>query len=466
MYRRSASRPLAGGPNLDTLGPVPDRSHRVGVVDERTGVERSACELIAEREDDLVELASKLISFDTTARERDDPPRDETALQAMLGERLRAAGAEVEIWEPSGAEVDQRQVPGEIGFEGRPQLAARFDGAADGPSMLFNGHIDAVSFEPRDRWSSDPLAPRVRDGNLYGRGACDMKGPVAAMVVAAEALAELGAPLGGSLIVSTVTDEESSGAGALASVAHGIAADAGVVPEPTGFDVWVACRGTLSPTITVPGRPGHAEIPQPDWREGGAVNAIEKATIVLDALRGLRERWRTSPAHRDPFTSPGDLVPTMIAGGEWGVSYPSRCDLGVEIMFPPSAADPDGWGDRVRDEVTEVVEEVAAADDWLAEHRPSLRWTEECPAASVDPDSEIARVALAAGADVGRPGRLAGLDSWHDGATFTRAGTPCVCLGPPGIHVAHTIDEYVPVADLVKTAQALALVAIRFRGAA
>jgi acetylornithine deacetylase len=432
----------------------------------RNDVERAACEWIAAREDELVELASRLIAFDTTAREREDPPREEAALQSYLGERLRAAGADVNIWEPSGAEVDRRQVPGEIGFEGRPQLAAEFEGAGDGSSLLFNGHIDAVSFEPRDRWTSDPLQPEIRDGNLYGRGACDMKGPVAAMVLAAEVLAATEAPLRGKLIVSTVTDEESSGAGALASVAHGVTADAGIVPESTGFDVWVACRGTLSPTITVPGRPGHAEIPQPHWRQGGAVNAIEKAGVVLESLRGLRERWRSDPAHKHPFTSPGDLVPTMIAGGEWGVSYPSKCEVGVEITFPPSAADRDGWGDGIRDEVIAAVADASGADDWLAENPATIAWTEECPAASVDPDSEIARVALTAAADVDRPGKLSGLDSWHDGATFTRAGTPCICLGPPTIEVAHTIDEHVPVADLVKTAQALALVAIRFRGVA
>jgi len=427
-------------------------------------LETAVCDRIAEREDELVALASRLIGFDTTAREREDPPREEAELQDYLGDRLRAAGAAVEIWEPSSDDVDERQVPGGIGFEGRPQLAAEFEGAADGPALLFNGHIDAVSFEPRERWSSDPLRAEVRDGNLYGRGSCDMKGGVAAMVMAAEVLAELHAPLRGKLIVSTVTDEESSGAGALASVAHGVTADAGVVPEPTEFEVWVACRGTLSPTITVPGRPGHAEIPQPHWREGGAVNAIEKAGIVLDALRGLRDGWRTDDAHRHPYTSPGDIVPTMIAGGEWGVSYPSKCELGVEIAYPPTAADADGWGDPVRDQVTAALEAAASADDWLAENPLSIAWAEECPAASVDPDSEIARVALEAVADVGRKGRLAGLDSWHDGATFTRAGCPSVCLGPASIGTAHAIDERVPVADLVKTAQALALVAIRFLG--
>jgi acetylornithine deacetylase/succinyl-diaminopimelate desuccinylase-like protein len=133
-----------------------------------------------------------------------------------------------------------------------------------------------VPVEPRERWTSDPFKAEVRRGDLYGRGACDMKGGVAAMVLAAEVLAAE-ARLAGDLLVCTVTDEESSGAGGIAAVAHGVRADAGIVTEPTSFDVWVACRGTVLPTFVVEGRAAHAELARRHWRAGGAVNAIEKA---------------------------------------------------------------------------------------------------------------------------------------------------------------------------------------------
>ena len=77
----------------------------------------------------------------------------------------------------------------------------------------------------------------------------------------------------------------------------------------------------LNPTVTVEGRPGHAEMPQPDWREGGAVNAIEKTTVVLEAVRALRERWGERDGDH-PLLAPGELVPTVIQGGEWWVNYP------------------------------------------------------------------------------------------------------------------------------------------------
>lgn len=424
---------------------------------------------IDDRSDELVALASDLVRFDTTTRARvDDPPRQEAALQEYLAGRLAAAGADVELWEPPPEEVaPSKLVPPGLRFDGRPQLAARFAGASGGRSLLLNGHVDVVSAEPRDRWTTDPYEPVVRDGKLYGRGSCDMKGGVAAMVFAAETLRRLGVRLAGDLLVCTVTEEESTGAGGVAAVAHGVRADAGVVTEASNFDVWVACRGSIIPTITVPGRPGHAGMPQPHWRAGGAVNAIEKATIVIDAMRRLQDDWRGRPDQNHPFLSPGDIVPTVVAGGEWIVSHPSSCRLTYHVGYLPAHADADGWGTAVEREITDWVRRAADADSWLAENPPAFEWAPEVPAAEISPDEPIVETMLSAGADVGRRGRVAGLDNWHDGATFTRfGGTPCVCFGPSDLTAAHTVDECVPVAELVACAQALAVGAMRFCGEA
>src|SRR5262245_47585150 len=268
--------------------------------------ERGICEEIERRRAELVALASDLIAFDTTAREVGDPARDEAALQQFLAERLRAAGAEIDLWEPDADELQGKPlVPPGLDFAGRPQLVARLPGRGGGRSLLLNGHIDVVSAEPLDLWTSDPFRAEVRDGMLYGRGACDMKGGIAAMVLAAEVLA---GRLAGDLLVVTNTDEESSGAGGTAVVEHGIRADAGIVTEPTGFDVWVACRGSEYGVVRVPGRPGHAEIAQPGWREGGAVNAIEKATAVVDAIRSLRAEWAARDGLDHPHLSRPDLL--------------------------------------------------------------------------------------------------------------------------------------------------------------
>ena len=197
------------------------------------------------------------------------------------------------------------------------------------------------------------------------------------------------------------------------------------------------------------------------------MNAIEKARIVLDALRRFEEEWRARPDHHHPLLSPGDVVPTVISGGEWMVSYPSSCRIVYHVAYLPVHADEEGWGTKVEREIVEWLERAAREDDWLAENPLMLEWAPEVPSSEVPPDHPIVETALAAGSDVGRPGRVTGMDSWHDGATFTRfGGTPSICFGPGELALAHTIDESVAVADLVTGAQALALAALRFCGAA
>jgi acetylornithine deacetylase len=418
------------------------------------------------RVDDLIELTAALIALDTTARDVHDPPRDEAPLQELLADRLREAGARIDLWEPRPDDVaGHRMTPAGLGFEGRPQLVAHLPGAGGGKSLLLNGHIDVVSSEPRERWTSDPNAAEIRHGRLYGRGACDMKGGVAAIVVAVDALSSVGARLRGDLTVCTVTDEESTGCGALAALAHGVRADASIVTEPSTLDAWVACRGALIATVTVLGRPGHAGMHHADWRDGGAVNAIDKALVIVDALRRLESEWRSREDYGHRLLPGPDIVATGISAGEWTVSYPASCRLTFHIAYVPGQADDDGWGSEVMADVTRCVDDTAAGDTWLAEHPPTIQWAPEVPPAEVDERERIVRTAVAAGQRVGRPSRPTGFHSWYDGATFTKLGSiPSIGFGPGSLDVAHTVDEFVPIDDLVDCAKALALSAIRFCG--
>jgi acetylornithine deacetylase len=245
-----------------------------------------------------------------------------------------------------------------------------------------------------------------------------------------------------------------------------VRADAGIVTEPTSFDAWVACRGSLIPTVTVTGRTGHAGVSQPDWREGGAVNAIDKATVVLDALAALHEEWRTRADHQHPYLSPGDIVPVVIEGGHWIVSYPASCSITYHVAYHPAHSDETGWGANVERELVECVERACAEDEWLRRNPPAWTWAPDVNASQIDEQHPVVQAVLDAGVDVGRPGRRNGMDSWHDGATFTLAGTPSICYGPSDLNVAHTVDEFVPVDDLVQCAQALAVTAMRFCGVA
>ncbi len=224
----------------------------------RSVLEERVVDAVRGGKDELVALVSDLVTFDTTARNVGDPPRQEAELQEYLRERLETIEAETDVWEPEPTGSGSRFVPDDLDFEGRPQLAARLRGAGGGRSLLLNGHIDAVSAEPVGLWTSHPHRPEVRDGLLYGRGSCDMKGGMGGMLFALETMRRLDVRLAGDVVFCTDTDEESSGAGAYACAARGVKADAGLCAEPTGFDAWVACRGGVNPKVRTLGRAGQS----------------------------------------------------------------------------------------------------------------------------------------------------------------------------------------------------------------
>ncbi|MET0817980.1 MAG: M20/M25/M40 family metallo-hydrolase [Solirubrobacteraceae bacterium] len=409
---------------------------------------------IAEREDELAALLQELVRFDSVESGGQLP-----ALQAHLAVLLREHGAEIALGEPDPALVaGHPYVPDGFDFAGRPQLVARFPGSGGGRTLLLNGHVDVVSADPREAWTTDPFGAERRDGRIRGRGGCAVKGGVAAMAFAAIALARLGVRLRGDLVVNAVSEEETTGAGGLVS-ARTLAADAAIVPEPSALAVWIACRGSLLCTIDVEGRGGHAGLPPGDPDRGGAVSAIDKAVLVLDALRRLNEEWALRPRH--PHLSPAHAVVTAIHGGEWMVSYPARCRIEVHIEYLPgqddAGADVEAW-----------IARAAAADPWLREHPPVVTWLlGGVPPAEVAEDEPVVQALLAAQRDLGRPARVGGLENWSDAATLVNeAGIPAVNFGPGDIGLAHRADEHVPVDELVACAQGIAIAAMRFCGVA
>jgi acetylornithine deacetylase len=424
------------------------------------GDEEALVGRVAARRDELVELACRLIAFDTTSRtEIDDPARDEVALQALLAERLRARGAEIDLWEPEPGDVAGHPLSIDgIAFSGRPQLAAWLRGSGGGQSLLLNGHIDVVPARRADGWEHDPFDPQVVDGRIVGRGACDMKGGIAAMVVAAEVLADTGT-LRGDLVVCTNTDEESSGVGGLACARRGVTGDFTIVTEPSGLEVWPACRGTVYCTIEVPGRAGHTEEEHPHWRDGGAVNAIDKARFILDGIDRLRREWRSRIDLRHPLLDPPDIVATkFVADAGWDVTIPDRAVVNISVLILPQQADARGWTGDAQAEVEQFLLRWCETDSWLAEHPPSFAWHTEVNPSETPVDTPSVRALLGANAALGLPVKLGGLGSWYDGATFAlETGSPALMYGPRSIDWAHTVGEYVPIDDLVACAQGIAV---------
>jgi acetylornithine deacetylase len=259
------------------------------------------------------------------------------------------------------------------------------------------------------------------------------------------------------VIVQTVPDEETCAMGTVAVIERGYRADAGLVPEPTRLNLWIATRGLLHGSVLVPGRSAHAEMNQPPWRDGGGVNAIERSVPVLRALQELTADWATRETKAHSLLGRPSVQPTIISGGAFISNVPESCRIDVNATYLPGDADPDGYGSEPRGEILRAVEAVAASDDWLAENPPDWTWATDYPPSEIDPQEEILSVTRAAADEVGVDARPEGIDTTYDGALLTRlAGVPSPAFGPGDLARAHAPDEWVGVDELVLGARVYA----------
>ena len=243
---------------------------------------------------------------------------------------MRAAGLAVRVWEPEPAELPPSRYPIPAGhhFRGRPQLLATASGAGGGRTLLFNGHVDVVSAEPQERWTSDPFTPELRQGRLYGRGACDMKGGVAAMLVATEVLRALDVPLARRPGRQHGHRRGVHGRGLARRRRVGgprRRRDHPGAHEPGGL----ARRARLADAGDHGRRPrGPRRLAARPLERGGPVNAIEKMQLVLEALQRLRDEWQLRPDTRHEVLAPGGIVPTASRRPVDGV-VPAAAKLGA-----------------------------------------------------------------------------------------------------------------------------------------
>jgi acetylornithine deacetylase len=427
---------------------------------------------IAAREDDLVRLVCDLVRFDTTSVDlspgSSHTRNQEAELQAYVGDRLRALGCEVDQWEPDPAEfADHPMMPPWHHYRDRPITVGRLHGAGGGRSLVVNGHIDVVSAGDVSAWTSPPFEADVRDGRIYGRGAVDMKGGVGAAMFALEMLRESGIRLQGDVIVETVPDEETCAMGTIAAIARGYRADAGLVPEPTGLNLWIATRGLLHGTLRVQGRSAHAEMNQPSWQEGGGMNAISLTARLMDALDRLSGDWAGRSAKRHTLLGVPGIHPTIISGGTFISNIPESCALALNSTYLPADADQNGFGSIPRGEIEAAVAAEAAADGWMAGHPPTWSWYTDYPPSEIDLASPIVGAVQAAAAQLGIDARAEGIDTTYDGALLTLfADTPSPAFGPGDLRRAHAVDEWVGIDELVLGARAYARVICDWCGVA
>ena len=343
-----------------------------------------------------------------------------------------------------GEEMDRSSLPVVIGRAGRP-------GAA-GPRLILSGHLDVVPAGDPATWTADPWAGDVRDGSLYGRGACDMKGGVAAILAAARALGAAGElhRLAGELLVVLVPSEEDGGQGTLAAIRAGASGDMAIITEPSRLDIVVAHAGALTFRLTVPGRAAHAS----QRREG--VSALDKLFVLTRALEA--DETRRNQTETDPLmTALGLPYPTIIgivAGGEWASTVLDRVvaygRYGVRLGQSPAAAEAD---------LRAVIADASAGDPFLRDHPATVEITGgRFGSGRVGSDDPLPLgLAATVEATTGRRPELLGEPYGADMQMFINHGdTPCVIFGPGDVRVAHSADEHVSIDEVETCARVLA----------
>jgi formylaminopyrimidine deformylase len=351
----------------------------------------------------------------------------------------------------------------------RANLAAVLKGTGGGRSLILNGHIDTVTFGDSKGWKwEDPISGRVVDGRLYGRGATDMKGGIASMTRAVEAIGKAGYRLKGDVTIESVVGEEtmSNDLGTDAVTEAGYTADAAIVTEPTAPPIRLAVvpvtSGGIWLKIRIEGKAVHACVRDELIRPGGGgdaigVSALEKGVKVIQALQDLEQRWGLSKRH--PLFKPGHftLLPSLMNAGVAGVHAPDFvsdfCEIDYSITYHPRQS-----YESVKREVQGCLRSVCSQDTWLRVHPPKLQWMSHWPPAETPTSHAIVKT-LAASHEraTGRRATLSGFAAVCDATFLDAKGIPTVVYGPGDILVAHAFNEYVETSELVDSAKSIAL---------
>ena len=383
----------------------------------------------------------------------------EAAVQDEIARLFREIGLATDRLEPDPIALarDDPDWPGaEMPRDDLPIVVGRV-GRTGGRRILLVGHVDVVPPGDPGTWTVDPWGAEMREGRVYGRGACDMKGGVAAILGAVRAViaAGLADELDGEILVASVPSEEDGGQGMLAAIRAGGTGDLAIITEPTGLEIVVAHAGAITFRLTVPGRAAHASV-----RRGG-VSALDNLGLLVRALEVDEERRNASET--DPLmTTLGLPYPTIIGkveGGEWASTVMDRIvaegRYGVRLGQTWREAE----GDLRR-----CIADACTADPFLRQHPATVEITGgRFSSARIASDHRLpVGLADAAEATLGRRPALIGEPYGADMRLLVNeGGTPTVMFGPGDVRVAHSADEYVPLAEVIDCARTLAAWLVR-----
>lgn len=350
-----------------------------------------------------------------------------------------------------------------------PVMVSRRPGSGSGRSLAFNGHVDVVPAGERAKWLVDPYQGEIVDGELYGRGASDMKGGVAATLMAVALLIDAGYDLLGDVEFHTVSDEEIVGIGTREIVKRIDRLDAVIGTEPTGMTVCPVAPGLEHLRIEIHGKSSHAGMRYAeiyDGYESTSANAIEKGLKIIAAMHKLERQWGQTKSH--PLFPQGynTLLPGFVVGGMGGGSNgmvneianpgttPDYCSIEYNIWYYP--------GEHltgIQQEIEACIRKVCEEDDWLKLHPPVLTWALRgisFPAMDTAPSHELVDLLANHVQSAGYAREVVAFEAAADLSWYSIRGIPAVLHGPGKIHHAHAANERVIVDDLCASAVALA----------
>lgn len=411
---------------------------------------------------DILDFNRTLVSIPSENR---CPNGDEKEVQRFVEQSLTALGCETDTFLPTDVPglIEHPAFLGGRSYEERPNVVGRKRGAGRGRSLLFSGHMDTV---PRgdDPWSVDPFSGAIEEGKQYGLGIFDMKGGMAAAMMALRALNDLGVRLEGDLTVETVVDEEFGGAnGTLACRLRGYGADAAIVPEPSNLVICPQNQGGSMFRISFAGKPGRS------FSGERLINPIYAGARFLEIFRHYEAHHKEKkPKSRFFENDPG--LPAYVQGIRATSSdlplsdrVPSRCEVDVWIQCYPETSE-----EELRQDFVAFCEERAREDEILSEVGPRIeRLIRFLPGTRIPEDHEIIDVASRVARQVYENGLpVEGAPFACDSFVFNLySDTPALIWGPKGGN-AHAPDEHVEIEAFMDLVKMYALTMIEWCGVA
>ncbi|MGA2461715.1 MAG: M20 family metallopeptidase [Candidatus Bathyarchaeia archaeon] len=361
------------------------------------------------------------------------------------GQEKQIAEFIADALETIGAEVSLQRVVND-----RFNVIGKISGEADGHSLTLTGHLDTV---PAGNMEIEPFAGTIRDGKIYGRGASDMKGALAAMICALRAVKESHVHLKGDLVFVGAIGEETTSEGTTYLVRNGPKTDFAINGEPTNMDLAVAHKGSVLIQITASGKAAHCDTP---WL---GINAVEKMSKIVQTIADRVPNELKQKTHK--YTGPPTINIAYISGGEWPYTVvPDECKIVIITGLLPEEkreSIPLLYERIIKELQTHDRELCAKVDIIPIETIPEgYNLSFEIPESSPIVKS-LKHCAMRV---LGTGPKLVGVPYWCDASILSYAGVQTIIFGPGNIGVAHSSVEYVPVKDLINSSRVYALSAL------